>query len=174
MTIRRRKTESIITLIIGTFVLLMFFVVSLVGLFSDKGMTEKIMFFVFLGISIMGLYGIYRSLEKMLSGNPVFELSDRSFLIFDDPDFYKIPYNEMLECGLYTIPRATMMGISLKQNSNIKGNSNKFQRLLLNIPKDKSNIVFLGLQFVDIDHDKLVALINKKIAQSNTAKAPNL
>ena len=68
---------------------------------------------------------------------------------------------------LYHLYRTTLIGIPLKHSSNIKSNLNQFQRLILNVPKDKSNIVFLSLDFDDIDPNELVTKITKKIAQFN-------
>lgn len=167
MKIERKKTGNVVTLIISSLALLIFFIVSIVGLFSDKTIKVKLGFLFFLGISAIGLYSTITPIKKVLSNNPEFELAERYFLIFNNPYFDKIPYNEMVGCNLYHPPRTTLIGISLKHSSNIKSNSNKFQKLLLGVPKDKSNIVFLSLDFADIEPHELVRLITDKIAQFN-------
>ncbi len=163
MRIERKKFANIITLAIASFGLLIFLIASVYALFSEMSIYEKFIFlFIFIVFSAV-LYGIRIPLTKILSSNPEFELLENELLIFDNPYFDKIPYNEMLECDIYYPPRTTLLGITLKSTSEIESNSYRFQRLLLNVPEKRSKIVFLSLEFAKINPDDLKNLLKKRI-----------
>lgn len=168
MIIKRKKIGNVITLVIASFGLLMFFIVSIAGLLSDRTIMEKVAFLLFLGASTLGLYSTLVPMRKVLSDSPEFEIAEHNFLIYDNPSFDRIPYIEMLECCLYHRLRSTSLGISLKDNSNIRSNASNYLKFMLNVPKDKSNIVLLNLDFADIEHRELVTIIAKKISEANT------
>ncbi len=171
MRIERKKLEGIITLIIALFGLLMFFTTSIFALFMDMPISEKLIFLLFFIISSFGLYTARTPLIKIFSSNPEFELSDNELRIFDNPYFDRIPYQEMLECDIYHPPRTTLIGITLKPTSEIQSNSNKFQRLVLSVPNEKSKIVFFSLDFAKINPEDFKLTLTNKIEEQNKKSA---
>lgn len=166
MVIKRKKALNAVSLIIASIALLLFFVVSLMGLFSDRSLLEKIAFFIFLTISVFGLRAGFLSLNKFFSSAPEFELTNNELLIYDNTFYNKIPFADMMDCKLYYPPRSSgIIGIFLKPESRIKGNSTIIKDMVFRIPKE-TKVVYLILEFADINHNQLVEAMRSKIENS--------
>lgn len=166
MEVRRKKAFNLIITVAILPAIIMFFAASTYGIFTRSSFLEKLFCLVFLAISVVGLRSFFFSLSKIFSIYPEFELTKDTLLIYDNPHYDKIPFSEMLGCKTYYPPKSSgMIGISIKPDSKIVGNSNIIKDFIYNLSKD-SKMVFLSLEYADIDHEYLVDLIKQKIAEN--------
>ncbi|ADR21951.1 hypothetical protein MATR_04140 [Marivirga tractuosa] len=165
MIINRKKGKSIAMFIFLVPVLLMFFFGGIYAVFEG----EIAIGIIFIVITVVGLSGVPKSMMKIISANPEFEITDNDLFIYDNPQYECISIQDMVECNIYSgLYNDYLLGISLKKDSQIRSNLKEWKKTFLNIPEEKSKIVFINLEHSDIKPTELANILNKKISKINS------
>ena len=145
MIIYKKRVGNAFRLILGLMGFGVFFFAGFGGLISDHPLGDKAFFLFFLIMSIVGFWLCWKGMQKWFSPNPEFELTEKEFIIYDDPDYHRIGFHHMMDCSVYQGLRRwhlRVLGISLTPDAPYKGNSHRFQRWALNVAPEKSKIIF--------------------------------
>jgi len=165
LIIEKKKIGNLIVVVFCLFIILMFSFASIATLINGEVeySYEYIFILFFLLLSFFGLRSMIAPIRKLFSSKPEFELTEKELRIFDNPHYDSIPLSDIIESKIYRAKYNTMIGISLKQNSNIITNVTRLQLWAFKIPEEKSNIVFISLNFAKIKPRELVNLLNESI-----------
>jgi hypothetical protein len=161
--IEKKKTSNILKLL---FVLIVFIVLTglcITGLISEEKNFLIFIFFLPLLLFIRIIINLKAILKKLRSKNPEFELTENELIIYDNQEYNRIFYSEMIECKVYRYQYSVLLGIILKPESLIRSNITKRQSFVFNIPIEKSKIVFVNLEFSSISPDRLRNIITERI-----------
>ncbi|WKK75947.1 hypothetical protein QYS49_00335 [Marivirga salinae] len=168
MIVKRKRIWNTILFLMVIPGVLMFFIIGIIGIFSDNSIGEKLLSLFFTSITFIALYSGKSVLMKLISNNPEFELTEKEFIVYDDPKYSIIPFKEMLGCETYSGHYEDFIGIHLKDSSRIKSNMTKIYKTISGTPPERSKIVFLTLRYANINAEYLVDLLSKKITDLNT------
>jgi hypothetical protein len=166
MIVYKKKLGNALVLIICLAGLGMFFIASIWGLISDRPVGDKALSLLFFVISVLGLRACWKTLPKFFSTNPELELTEKELIIYDHPEYNRIYFHDMIDCSVFRAPRnSVMIGISVKPDAPYKSNSHRFQRWYFNVSSEKSKIIFISLEFADINPEELSRLIGLRITK---------
>lgn len=129
-------------------------------LFSDPSILVKIFALIILSLMLFTTPSLYYFFIKIFSANPEFKITKDNFIVYDHPKYSIIPFSDIKDCKLYR-NKSYSIGLFLKNESNIEGNSNELYDVLVDTIGAK--VAFLSLEFADIKPEKLLELIKERI-----------
>ncbi len=100
---------------------------------------------------------------KTASDSPAFEITGHDLIIYDNPQYSRIPLADISDCEIFVVREGTRMGIFLKPGSSVKGNITKGHRFAFNIPQDGPDAVVLEVGTEEISPSELKDIIKDRI-----------
>ncbi|NMM47925.1 hypothetical protein [Marinigracilibium pacificum] len=110
-------------------------------------------------ILLVSLFFLIESIRELLSGKPEFEITNKHIIPHNESFFRKIPFSDITGCDIFYIKHSILIGLYLKDDSLIKDNVNKAQRMVMGIPKDKKKVTMISLTVAKIDPSEFKELI---------------
>jgi len=170
--IKRKKFWPTVWFLFSGFGGLMFFYACIIGI-TKRNLEfwfDYIFLVFFLILSIIIVVFVFKGFITIYSSFPAFEVNQKEIVVYHISKFDKLPFNEMIESKIYSTRYSLIIGISFKPNSKHGNYLSNFRRKIRNIPKEKSKILFLNMEFAEVKATELSDLINKMIEFNKVEK----
>lgn len=160
MIVYKKKLGNSVVLVVALVPLGLFLFASSWALVTERPLTDKLVFFLFFVISALGLKACWRGIKKLASTSPELEVTDDALIIYDNPEYKRIEFEDIVDCGVFRAPRSVdLLAISVKPDAPYRSNANRFQQWYFDIPSGNAKTIFIALDFADVDPQALAALI---------------